>query len=725
MADSSKAGAPAARVHLELAGDIAIVRLDEAKASIPVLSEERMRSLRETLESLRGRSDISVVIFLGTENGFCAGADIKLIKSISNMERGTELARMGQETFQMLAALPMKTVAAIHGACVGGGCELALACDFRVATDASATRVGLPEVNIGIIPGFGGTQRLPRLIGLPQALDIILNGKMLSASRAQRAGLLDYVLAVGAYGADTGQALAKLIDVARDIALGRVLSSRRSLRLVDRFVTFTSVGRGFVERKAQAKLQKNARWYPAPKRALQAALEGLTRGEAAGLAAEAQAIGELIVSSVSKALVHVYLLSENAKSLGRAVKGDVSDWEIGVIGAGVMGSGVASTCLQRGFRVKVSDPQEQARARCRAHVESQLQKRRDFSAEKREEVAARLSLEERVEALAKSKIIIEAAVENMVLKQEIFGRCSQVVADDAVLASNTSSLSVTEIARGCKLPERVIGMHFFNPVEKMLLVEVIRGKETDEKTTLYVSRLATALGKFPVVVEDVPGFLVNRILTPYLVESAHLLQEGYSIATIDTAATEFGMPMGPLRLLDEVGLDVAGKVAEVLEAAYGKRMSGPHYAKTLAAAGRLGKKSGKGFYDYAGGKESADGSIGKVLGVSAPEPGAEDVQDRLILVLVNEAIRCLDEGVAGRPGADAAGQIDLASVMGFGFPPFIGGVLRYAESIGVEALRNRLTELAQRYGERFSPWEGIVRRAQQQRSFYESITLDT
>jgi 3-hydroxyacyl-CoA dehydrogenase/enoyl-CoA hydratase/3-hydroxybutyryl-CoA epimerase len=389
-----------------------------------------------------------------------------------------------------------------------------------------------------------------------------------------------------------------------------------------------------------------------------------------------------------------------------------------------MGAGIAAAFLQKGHRVSLQDSSEEALQKGRTHVESVIRGRRHLTDEAKKKLLSALSASRELAGVPDDALVVEAVVENPEVKSTVFNAVEKQLGPKAILASNTSSLSLTELAEKLTAPQRFIGMHFFNPAEKMPLVEIVRARKTDDHTTACVAALTAALGKSPIIVEDVPGFLVNRILTPYLAEAGILLSQGVPLKTIDNEAKKFGMPMGPLRLLDEVGLDVAAKVAAVMEQGYGERMSGPAYAEKLVSLQRLGRKNGKGFYRYEDGKEVYDPEIRGLLGLpgmaeSFVQDG--DTQDRLILPMLNEAVRCLDEGVAGLPGPDAAAQIDLGSVMGTGFAPFRGGIIHYAEKLGAAQVSARLQELGQRYGKRFLPSPGIIRRAEAGISFYEAM----
>lgn len=661
------------RVILEIKANLATIRLgSDEEPGLVILNRERLESFRDAIREVAKDSSLSALVVIGSSRGFCAGADIKLIESFVEQDEAEKMAAAGQAIFDELEALKIPSIAAISGACVGGGCELALSCDYRIGTPES--KIGLPEIKLGVLPGFGGTQRLPRLVGVPQALDIILAGKTVNAEKAAKIGLFELIVSD----------IKELERCAADIVLGRKVLPKRKLKFTDNLLTNTAIGRKIAEITARKKtLASTKGHYPAPIKALESVFYGLTNGQKRGMVKEAALFGELAITEESKSLVYLYFLTQWAGKLGKVAKNDVKGAKVSLIGAGTMGAGIAGSFLSKKFPVSVVEPIEQVQERAKAQISKFIGKRRSDS--ERDEILKRLEIGSKFAALKDSKIVIEAIIEDVETKQEVFQKIAGEVSSDCILASNTSSLSLDEIAEGVPGRDRVIGMHFFNPAEKMPLVEIVRGKETSEKAIVYTAALTSALGKFPVVVENVPGFLVNRILTPYLSEAAHLLSEGYSIEDIDKAATSFGMPMGPIRLLDEIGLPVAAKVSEVLSAAYGERMEGPKYAEVLVAKGRFGKKSGLGFYKHEGKKATVDSSVYGFLGLSSStrkDAKRSYLTDRLILAMVNEAIRAHDEGVAGVPGEDAAKQIDLASVMGMGFAPFRGGIMRYAEHRG-------------------------------------------
>ncbi|MCB0354565.1 MAG: fatty oxidation complex subunit alpha, partial [Bdellovibrionales bacterium] len=571
----------------------------------------------------------------------------------------------------------------------------------------------LPETKLGILPGFGGTQRLPRLIGLPKALDIILAGKTLKPGQARSYGLVSEIVPYP-----------QLVERAEAILLKRQRTKEKSISLIDKFLTFTSPGRKIVQRGAEKQIQRATKgFYPAQPAALQSCLFGLQKGLKAGFDFEAKELGRLLVTPESKALVRLFFLTEDAKGIGRSARAGVSEMRAVVVGAGIMGAGIASSLARRDIHVVLKDTSQQALDKAIAHIKEFLDKRRHLKEKEKSFILNRIETTTSDSAnIGNATIAIEAIVERMDVKKAVFSSLSEAMPEDAILATNTSSLSVSEIAESVKHPERVVGMHFFNPVEKMPLVEIVRGEKTDERTTAVVAALTSKLGKFPIVVQDVPGFLVNRILTPYLNEAGFLLVDGYSISDIDSAAVSFGMPMGPVRLLDEVGLDVAMHVSEVMVEGYGSRMKSPGLVSKMVQASRLGKKSGKGFYDFSSSPSRPAEDIVDLLGLKRERDLGDKkvVIDRLVMSLINEAVLCLDEGVAGTPGEEAAKQIDLGTVMGTGFPPFRGGLLFYAEGLGAKAILQTLRHLEKQHGDRFQPVRGIVDRAESGKSFFSA-----
>lgn len=687
---------------------VALINLGSPDEAVITLTAERIASLREIFKRLRTSPPKGLVLMGSTQEMFTVGADINVILSVSDPKVGALLAKEGQDVFNELESISCPKIAAISGPCVGGGCELVLACDYRIIADTKGSIIGLPETKLGILPGFGGTQRLPRLVGLATALDIIISGKTLAPKKALAAGLVNEVVPVAA-----------LKDRAVQLASGRARMKKRALGIIDRLTTHTGLGRHFVNKKAEKSIAKKSHgFYPALPAALRSCVYGLANGTKAGYEFEAIELGKLIVTPECKNLVKLFFLTESAKGLGKSGRKALEGLHGVVVGAGVMGAGIAGAMARSGFPVILQDINESAVNKGFSQIEKSLSR---LSDKERHAVLGRIerSVGESVN-LAKANFVVEAILEEVGLKQKVLSGIAAKMQPGALVCTNTSSLSVTTIAEKIPNPENVAGLHFFNPVDKMPLVEVVRGAKTSDRAIAILCALSTKLGKFPIVVGDCAGFLINRILSPYMNEAAFLVSEGYNIQEIDRAIQKFGMPMGPVRLLDEVGLDIIVHVQESMVKAYGERMSSPNLAGKLLALGRKGKKTGGGFYEFSNGEAAPYAKINDALGltgVSSKSLDAKLVVDRLILSLVNEAVKCLDEGIAGTPGPDAAGQINLGTVMGMGFPPFRGGILSYADSRGAKDILQTLEGFAAKYGPRFMPADGIKRRAERNLGF--------
>ncbi|HET6201188.1 MAG TPA: 3-hydroxyacyl-CoA dehydrogenase NAD-binding domain-containing protein [Planctomycetota bacterium] len=651
-------------------------------------------ALEAALERIEGKTSARGFVFTGPGPGmFLAGADIALIRDLRDPAEAEKLAARGQRLFERIARLPRPTVAAISGPCLGGGYELALACRWRLASDHPKTKVGLPEVRLGIVPGFGGTQRLPRLLGLARALPPILTGSAYPARAAWRLGLVDDLVPDE-----------RLAELAEKAALGELpLPRRRAPRLLDRL----SPVRFFVAETAKRRTLRETRGrYPAPLRAIEVASRGLGGGIARGLALEAKALAETATGPVAKNLLQLYFLREGAKRFA-ALDGQPLESQVkraAVIGCGAMGAGIALLLAERGVSVRLQDADAGAIARtlerARRRFGEKVARRR---MERHEAVAAmdRLQPAGDGSGLERCDLVLEAIVESLEAKRSLFAKVASRVPPGALLATNTSSLEVAAIAKGLPRPERVVGLHFFNPVEKMPLVEVVRGPETSPESAARAAALALEIEKTPLAVRDGAGFLVNRILAPYLQEASKLLVEGVLERDIDEAAVRFGLPVGPIALLDDVGLDVAAAAARTLAAAFPPRFEPPRLLERLLASQRLGRKSGTGFYRYGrNGRRVVDPDLPRVLGLPARSPGPvpQALAERLLLASVLEALRCVEEGIVER-----AGDVDLASVLGFGFPPDRGGILRSAMADGAESLLRRASELRARHGVRFEP----------------------
>ncbi len=553
-------------VHVEHDGSgIATLRLGATSERIITLTERRLDSLREVLLRLRDDTALRGLIVTGPgPEMFAAGADISLIQSITDPAEGERAAAKGQTIFGMFQDLRCPVVGAIEGPCLGGGLEMALGFDMRIASDHQSTLIGLPEVKLGIVPGFGGTQRLTRLIGIPKALDLILKGKTLKPIKALRAGVIDRIVPSERLLDGARQEVERLVE-------RRVKRPRRRLRGMARWMSRLGPLRRLVRKKVLKTLTDGqARFYEAPRVALDLCLDAFALSEKRGFEHEAHALGQLIVSPTCKALVHVYFLAERAKRLGKSDDAMTVN-ATHVIGGGAMGAGIAGTMASRGLRVRLCDLSKDALAAAKARLQKLLQrrlKRRSIKSHEAMGIQDKLAVSTDWGRLGGVDFFLEAIVENLVVKRKLFAEAIEKgLPNHAIIASNTSSLPIDEMAEGLPCPERVVGMHFFNPPEKMPLVEVIVGPRTSEATIATTCNLAVKLGKFPIVVKDNPGFLVNRCLAPYMNEAACLMIEGCRPKHIDQVMLDFGLPMGPARLMDEVGFDVADKVSEVMCAA--------------------------------------------------------------------------------------------------------------------------------------------------------------
>jgi len=688
---------PSVVLHTDEDG-IAVVRFDRPGSSVNVLDTETLRALREILTGLDRQSLRGVIFESAKPAVFIAGADLK---ELAGTQDRVGLVDLGQQTFARIAALRCVTVAAIHGACAGGGLELALACDYRVSSEARSTRIGLPEVNLGLIPAWGGSTRLPRLLGLPRALKVILGANLMPAAKALKLGLIDAVAP-----------RERLITLAkRFVAKGKPgWRNKRHLTWVPAWRAVASLARNSV-------LKKTRGHYPAPLNAIEVVSKAVVRSIPQSLAAEKEAILRLADTEASRNLIRVFFLQDRAKHLPAPNAEAIG--KTAVIGSGVMGSGIAQWFAARGSEVLLRDvgADELAQGLRRAEkLFSEAQRRGLLSRREARAGMDRIVPAEIAVQMQSVDLVVEAASENMEMKKAIFADLEERVRPEAILATNTSALSVTEIGRGLRHPARVVGLHFFNPVHRMKLVEVARGELSSDVAVATAVAFVQRIGKLPVVVRDQPGFLVNRILLPYLLEAVRLFTAGADVEDLDESMLDFGMPMGPLRLLDEVGLDVACDVGQTLCAAFPDRMRMPGAFAQLLDAKIKGKKSGSGFYEYRNGHMAGVNPF--ALGLREAEDKAgltrEQLQERMVLLMINEAARCLDERIVEDPR-----DVDLAMIMGTGFAPFRGGPLRYADSVGISRITESLQQLSKSGEPQFALCERLVEMVRKNRKFYD------
>jgi 3-hydroxyacyl-CoA dehydrogenase/enoyl-CoA hydratase/3-hydroxybutyryl-CoA epimerase len=702
----------AAPVRMEVTDGLAVITLNDPDRPVNVISEGLLREMGALLDRLEsGEGGVRAAVIVSAKKGtWIAGADIEEFKQFRTPADGEAASRAGQDLLDRLERLRIPVVAAIDGAALGGGLETALACTYRIASDSSKTKLGLPEVNLGIIPGAGGTARLPRLIGLRAALDLMLTGKQLDGRRAMKAGLVDEVVPQPV-----------LLDVAKRQALALAAkklepkAARRS-GSPERLENLLPMRRLIFGKARQGVMQKTHGLYPAPLALLRVVERGLDRDMRTALDLEARAFGELSVTPEARSLVHVFFTSTAAKNdagLGGGVKPKDVD-QIAVIGAGFMGAGIAAASAESGITVRLKDVKPEAAAKGLRTARDSLIKRAKRKRMRRFEVTRLIDrVQPTVEytGMHTSDVIVEAVFEDLELKHRVIREIEAAAGEGVVLGSNTSTIPIAQLAEASLRPDHVIGLHFFSPVEKMPLVEIITHPGTADWVTATAHAYARKIGKTPIVVNDAPGFYVNRILSPYMAEAALLLQEGVRMEELDRAMTEWGFPVGPITLYDEVGLDVAQKAGKIMAAAFAERMGNPPTVlDRMVADGRLGRKNGKGFYQYGedGKKGAPDESAYAVIGnPPKKEMPREEIQDRLALVMVNEAVRTLEEGVLRGPRDG-----DVGAVFGIGFPPFRGGPFWYVDRTGAQAVLDRLRALEQRFGARYRPAKRLEEMAQ-------------
>jgi 3-hydroxyacyl-CoA dehydrogenase/enoyl-CoA hydratase/3-hydroxybutyryl-CoA epimerase len=637
--------------------DIATITFDREGSSANIFDRAALEELGGLLTEISTYASLKGLLIRSAKPSiFIAGADLKTLSSAKGDEL-KELIELGQQTFNHLADMRIPTVAVIHGACVGGGLELALACDWRIASDSKKTKIGLPETQLGILPAWGGSTRLPRLVGLPTALSLILSGKLLAAKAAKHKGVVDAVVP------------AENLDA---FSVGWIARGKRKPE--SHWFVHNPLAVALIRKKARAGLMAKTRGlYPGPNAALEVVADSVGRSREESLRAERDEIIRLAGLPETHQLMRLFFLQERAKK-HRHVEAEPRKIDrTAVIGAGVMGSGIAYWLSTRGHPVLLRDVSAEAIAKGMAGIGKLYRdaaSRRILTPVEAARGLDRIHPSCVPVPMDRCDLVIEAAVEELSIKKKIFADLSSRVSPEALLATNTSALPIHELAEVIENPGRLLGLHFFNPVHRMQLVEVVRTPSTSDDALATGVAFVRSIGKLPVVVKDSPGFLVNRILMPYLVEAAAIFGRGADPEALDRTMLDFGMPMGPLRLLDEVGLDVAIHVARTLAAAYPERMKVPEIAAKLVEKGQLGRKSGKGFYIYDGRREFPNPVALGLRSGTTPLPA--DTRDRLAGLMTEEARLCLSEGVA-----ETADDIDLAMVMGTGYAPFRGGPMQF------------------------------------------------
>ena len=655
---------------------VLVLYFDRADAAVNAFSQDALIELGGALERIALELPKALVIASGKASGFIAGADLKEFQEFDRKGTVNDAIARGQRTFQRLAELRCPTVAAIHGFCMGGGTEISLACRYRVASSDASTRIGLPEVQLGIFPGWGGSARLPQLVGAPAAMDMMLTGRSLSAKAARGIGLVDKLAEPAA-----------LIDTAAALALKGTKRPLKQRMLA--WSTNTFAARKLLAPQMAKQVARKApkAFYPAPYALISTWQRSAGKGIGARLAAERKAVVKLAGSSTARNLIRIFFLTERMKALG---KGDAGIRHVHVIGAGVMGGDIAAFAAYKGFEVTLQDREQRFIDPAMTRAQTLFEKKVKDPA-KRPEVAARLQSDLNGNGVATADLVIEAIIENPDAKRDLYNAVEPRLKAGALLTTNTSSIPLAELREHIARPAQFAGLHYFNPVAQMPLVEIIRHDGMAADTERRLAAFCKALGKFPVPVAGTPGFLVNRVLFPYMLEAATAYAEGIPGAAIDKAAVKFGMPMGPIELIDTVGLDVAAGVSKELAPFLGLEVPA---ALATVEAGKRGKKDGQGIYAWEKGKPKKPELPS---GYVAPE----DLEDRLILPLLNEAVACLHAGVVSD-----ADLLDAGVIFGTGFAPFRGGPIQHIRATGADALLARLQALQAKYGERFAPRPG-------------------
>lgn len=702
---------------------VAVVTIDVPGERMNILKESFFPAMQSALNEVRDNNAVkAAVIISGKPDSFIAGADIHLIEAVESEERAEILCGLGHAIMDRIAGSHKPLVVAINGVALGGGCELALACHARIASDDPKTALGLPEVQLGVLPGFGGSQRLPRLIGIAPALDLMLTGRHVNAYKAKRLGLVDEVVP---------KPILLTVAVKKALSLVNGASAKKSgwrqslsvKGLQALALEKNPFGRKILFDQARKQLLAKTRGnYPAPEKILELVRTGIEQPLPTALANEIKAFAQLAVTPEAKQLMGIYF-SQTALKKETFVKGDVEARpvrKVGILGGGLMGAGIAMVSLDRADAdVRIKDIGDQGIRSAMKHAHEYYQekvKRRSISRADAGRKLNRFSGTLDYSGFAKADLVIEAVFEDLKIKKQMVQDIEALGNEQTVFATNTSSIPIKDIARGAQQPGNIIGMHYFSPVEKMPLLEIIKHAGTSEETIATCVRFGKAQGKTVIVVKDVAGFFVNRILFPYINEAGHLAMEGVPFDLIDRSLTKWGFPVGPFKLLDEVGVDVGVKVQHILEDAYGTRMQASPIVDKLVADKRIGKKAKKGFYDYsskAKGK-TIDPAVYSLLGIKPDKsPSAEEIVDRCMLPLLNEAALCLEKKVI-----NCARDGDIGAVFGIGFPPFRGGPFKYIDSVGAANIVEKLQRFERQYGERFTPAPSLLKMAEGGKRYY-------
>ena len=697
------------------ADNVAVITIDVAGETMNTLRAEFGEQMRVVLDDMQADKSLKGIVFIsGKDDNFIAGADITMLDACETKADVVAISTMGQQIFDRINSLSVPVVAAINGPCLGGGLEFALACHARIATDSPKTALGVPEVQLGLLPGSAGTQRLPKLIGIAKALDLMLTGKQLRAKQALKLGLIDDIVP---------QSI--LLDAAlKLVAKGKPKAKKAKLDVMGKALETNPLGRNLVFKKATESVLKQTKGhYPAPLKIIDCVRVGIEKGYKAGLAVEANHFADLVMTKESASLRRLFFATTQmkkehgtAQAIPRKVEHAV------VLGGGLMGGGIANvTAIKANIPTRIKDISHQGISQAYKYSFDLLNKkvkRRFITHAEMQSSMNNITGTTQYNGISNADIVVEAVFEDLALKHQMVADIEAHCGEHTVFASNTSSLPIAQIAANAKRPENVIGLHYFSPVDKMPLVEVIAHEQTSPQTIATTVAFAKRQGKTPIVVKDGAGFYVNRILALFMNEAANQLLEGQSIESIDKALVNFGFPVGPITLLDEVGIDVGAKISPILRSELGSRFEAPSAFEALLNDDRKGKKNKRGFYQYGGktkGKKLVDESVYKVLGVSVKDTGKaeKDIAQRCLVQMLNEAARCLEEGILS-----SARDGDVGSLFGIGFPPYTGGAFSYMDSVGIAKLVELLQGYQAQYGGRFAPCDLLKEMAEQQKTFY-------
>jgi 3-hydroxyacyl-CoA dehydrogenase/enoyl-CoA hydratase/3-hydroxybutyryl-CoA epimerase len=693
---------------------IAVLTMDVPGETMNTLKAEFGPEISAVLAEIKADSSIKgLVVISGKADSFVAGADISMLDACTSSDAAKALSSQGHQVFAELEGLSIPVVAAINGACLGGGLELALACHLRVCSDDGKTMLGVPEVQLGLLPGGGGTQRLPRLVGITTALDMMLTGKQIRPKQALKMGLVNDVVPNSI-----------LLETAVNLAKkGKKTAAPVKKSLVNKLLESTSFSRDIIFNQARKQVEKKTQGnYPAPAKIIDCVRQGLNKGMAKGLEIEATHFASLVMSSESAALRSLFFATtEMKKETGAAGAVPRKVRKAVVLGGGLMGGGIASvTTTKAKIPARVKDINDKGLSNALAYAYKLLDKgvkRRHMTASARDGLMSLMTTTTEYTGVKDADIVVEAVFEDLSLKHQMVKDIERECGEHTIFASNTSSLPISQIAAAAARPENVIGLHYFSPVEKMPLVEVIAHEKTSPETIATTVAFARKQGKTPIVVKDGAGFYVNRILALYMNEAAQLLLEGQRIEHLDKSLVKFGFPVGPMTLLDEVGIDVGAKISPILEKELGERFQAPSAFAKLLNDDRKGRKNGKGFYQYgpkAKKGKLVDESIYGVLGViNASNKDGKEISERCTIQMLNEAVRCLEEGIIACPRDG-----DIGAIFGIGFPPFLGGPFRYMDTLGAAHVVARLEHYQKQHGERFAPSERLKQMAQNGERFF-------